>query len=694
MKTTITRDLRTFFIALLIEVVAGCFFPIAATGQTGTDSASYAAGNKIIGHHTFNNFSEMEFAYTGVELPLMALKHYESLIYKDSRKREEFRREITTIEQWKAEKAAIRKAFIRAAGPLQEGSVEVLHRGKLETTDLVIRKIIFNTGEDNWVPANIYIPKNIPAPLPGIVSLCGHNNEGKSAYAQRCAFMALNGYVVISFDFIGTGERQIIPNDTTVYWSSTQHNIMFSKMIAYGANPIWFFIRETMGAVSVLSGLDEVDPDKIGVTGSSGGGYMSVYAAAIDERIKATAPAAAVHGYKEYFVPGDADGEQAFFGMIQDGLDFPDVISFLVAPRPILILSNSRDIWPIGATEHTMKEAKNIYSILGQGERIEMKTWNRGHTFELDQITEAILWFNRWLKNDTSSPVVKPENLEENIPSPGLLKVSPQGNIFLENHKTPQQVFRAYALKYKPEEKDIDGFKDFVSDQVSVGHQTNWKAYDWFVVGNIAGKRIAYSPEPDLLLPVEVLIPPKIKGVMILIDEVGRKSDLDWQVRFASEGFLVLRPDLRGWGETSIKKEWADREGWMRNVYSSSSVTLYTTAHLAGKSLILDRTKDLIALINICGELAPDTPITLWGKRQGGLIAMLAGFVDERVTGLTMEQSLYSFQDVIDRENPVYPIESNIHGLLQWGIDIPDITEYLGNRVKVINPVNALMFPQ
>src|SRR5690606_5435135 len=88
--------------------------------------------------------------------------------------------------------------------------------GIVEREDYTIEKIIFESRPNFPVTANLYLPKNITTPRPGVVGTCGHSTNGKAAeaYQSFAQGLAKLGYVCLIFDPIGQGERlQYVKDD-------------------------------------------------------------------------------------------------------------------------------------------------------------------------------------------------------------------------------------------------------------------------------------------------------------------------------------------------------------------------------------------------------------------------------------------------------------------------------------------------
>ena len=122
------------------------------------------------------------------------------------------------------------------------------------------------------------------------------------------------------------------------------------------------FIWDGIRAIDYLCSRPEIDTTRIGITGRSGGGTQTTYIAAFDSRIKAAAPECYVTSYEKLLMSrGPQDAEQNFAGGIAAGLDISDLlISF--APKPMLLVTTTRDIFSIQGARDAFKDAKQAYA--------------------------------------------------------------------------------------------------------------------------------------------------------------------------------------------------------------------------------------------------------------------------------------------------------------------------------------------
>ena len=140
----------------------------------------------------------------------------------------------------------------------------------------------------------------------------------------------------------------------------------------------WNCIR----ALDYLQSRKEVDPERIGVTGRSGGGAYSWWIAAIDERIKAAVPVAGITDLENHVVDGCVEGHCDCMFMVNTyRWDYP-LVAALVAPRPLLIgNTDARRDLPAGRRRcGRTSKVRKIYELYGAGDKLALNDHRRART--------------------------------------------------------------------------------------------------------------------------------------------------------------------------------------------------------------------------------------------------------------------------------------------------------------------------
>ncbi|MBO7404151.1 MAG: acetylxylan esterase, partial [Clostridia bacterium] len=195
-----------------------------------------------------------------------------------------------------------------------------------------IEKIMFETRPGFWSTGNLYLPDPMPAgKCPAILNVIGHwlrqrlTRMDEADYPQQIANFAMMGFVCLVTDMIGmVDSRQI------------SHEYGGGELELWLSNGLGVQLWNNIRALDLLSAMPEVDPERIGVTGASGGGSQSLFLALADDRIKAAAPINMI----SLMMQGGCDCENAP-GLRRD-TDNGEMCAML-APRPLFLAGSTGD---------------------------------------------------------------------------------------------------------------------------------------------------------------------------------------------------------------------------------------------------------------------------------------------------------------------------------------------------------------
>jgi cephalosporin-C deacetylase-like acetyl esterase len=249
-----------------------------------------------------------------------------------------------------------------------------------------LENIIYESQPGYYVTSSLFIPDNLKGEkAPAIVYCSGHSDNGyrPNGYQQEILNFVKKGFVVFAFDPMGQGERLQYYNPKTgkskFKWPSHEHSYPGAQLLLTGNTLALDFIWDGIRAVDYLLTRKEIDGNRIGITGRSGGGTQSAYIAAFDDRIKAAAPENYITNFKWLFqAMGPQDAEQNFFYGIEKGLDMADLLE-VRAPKPTLVVTTSQDMFPIQGAIETVKEVSKIYKAYGKPENFLMVSDDAPH---------------------------------------------------------------------------------------------------------------------------------------------------------------------------------------------------------------------------------------------------------------------------------------------------------------------------
>ncbi len=471
---------------------------------------------------------------------------------------------IKTPEDALAYHQRMKATFIQHLGGFPERTpLRAETVGTLDGDGYRIEKVIYESQPQHHVTAILYLPKS-PPPYPAVVIPCGHSSTGKAAQQPMCILLARYGIAALSYDPIGQAERiQILNEDgKPKFKMTTEHTVIGAGCIPVGRNTATYRIWDGMRSIDYLQSRPEIDPSKIGVTGCSGGGTLSSYLMALDDRILCAAPSCYITSWRRLLETiGPQDAEQNIHGQIGYGLDHADFL-MIRAPRPTLILASTRDFFDIQGTWQSFRQAKRFYTRLGYAERVGIVETDAKHGYPKLQREAMVRWMRRWLL-DIDEPVAEPEF---NTLAAKELQCTPKGQVL-----------------QMPDERSVIDLNVQLAAQWSAARQLRWKPENRLAsldeVATLAGirpldklpkatvnkhgalKRVGFRIEKlelagdtSVPLPALLFVPDKQIGQRLLYLSGKGKQDAarkDGPIeKLVLQGNLVLAVDLRGLGET------------------------------------------------------------------------------------------------------------------------------------------------
>ncbi|MEQ9409099.1 MAG: prolyl oligopeptidase family serine peptidase [Fuerstiella sp.] len=275
--------------------------------------------------------------------------------------------------------------------------------GTVEEEEFRVEKLHFQSSPGLYVTASLYLPKVVNEPLPTILYVCGHARMkqgdvsfgNKTGYQHHGAWFARHGYACLTIDTLQLGEIEGIHHGTYRYnrwwWNSR------------GYTPAGVEAWNCIRALDYLETRPEVDSERIGVTGRSGGGAYSWWIAALDDRIRCAVPVAGITTLRNHVVDGCVEGHCDCMYMVNTSRWDYAKVAALVAPRPLLISNSDKDsIFPLDGVVETHRQVSHIYELYGQPEHLGLQITEGPHKDTQELRIHAFRWFNRWLKNDDS----------------------------------------------------------------------------------------------------------------------------------------------------------------------------------------------------------------------------------------------------------------------------------------------------
>lgn len=312
---------------------------------------------------------------------------------------------IATIHDLHARQVQVREFFLHCLGGLPPLDTPLNPRvvGTVEGEGFRIEKIIFESRPGNYVTSNLYLPVDISEPRGAVLFLCGHHEQAKHAdeYQMVCQNLVHAGLIVLAIDPIGQGERfsyhEPSLGGTTVGWGTGEHEYTGLQCWPLGDGIARYFLHDAMRGLDYLRSRSEVDGNRIGVTGNSGGGTQTCLMMLGDPRIAAAAPATFIMSRETYMHCGGAqDAEQIWPGFTAAGFDHEDIL-LAMAPKPVLTLAVTSDFFPIEGTRRTVERSRRFWEMCGHGDSIGLVEDHCDHHYTPNMARAAAAFFSRHL---------------------------------------------------------------------------------------------------------------------------------------------------------------------------------------------------------------------------------------------------------------------------------------------------------
>ncbi len=375
--------------------------------------------------------------------------------------------------------------------------------GVIETEDLIIEKIIITSRKNVYVPCTLYLPKKREGKVPVILMQMGHAEKGKlhPMYQKIARLHAKNGFAVLSIDPVGQGERLSYIDEKTgeilVPATCPEHQQFGNQCFLTGNYPIRYFICDAMRAIDYIETREELDSEKIGATGTSGGGTMTSLIMAYDKRIKAATPSCFLTTRREYYPSGGVqDAEQIWVGGTKENFDHYELISCF-CPRPLLILAAKSDFFPLEGTEKIYNKGKEFYKLFGCEENIRMFTDDCEHKYTLNAAAKSVEFYTEIFLNKKVTIEAKDLGSLDN----GELYSTKSGQV-IKDFSDALIIYEENLKDYNNAKvKTIEEKREFLNSKVFNGREDTkfyLKKFETPDADNLLVERYMWYSQPDM----------------------------------------------------------------------------------------------------------------------------------------------------------------------------------------------------
>lgn len=556
---------------------------------------------------------------------------------------ETFQQDYASLEHWKGVRDKYKQEYLYMLGLSPEpvkSPLKATITGTLKGDGFVVDMLHYQSMPRLYVTGNLYRPSQVETGqrLPAVFYVCGHSNAGrngnKAPYQSHGIWFARHGYICLVVDTLQLGEVAAIHHGTyregRWWWHSR------------GYTPAGVECLNGIRGIDYLISRPDVDPQRIAVTGISGGGAATFWIAAADERVKVAVPVSGMADLPSYVTNRVINGHcDCMF--LHNTFRWPWTrIASLIAPRPMLFANSDQDgIFPMDANQRVINNLERLYSLYGAGDFVDSFVSIGGHAYRQDIRQAAYRFINMHLKNDvrvvTDSEVdlvTGPENKRE-YPIPAeKLRVFPQDsdipkdelNTAIDRHFVPM-------AKVEPPKE---------------GEYETWRAP---ILAELRRVVFGYFPER---------IPPAQVNGEWLTSEPGIKVRLQPMSSSASSRparvLLIVRNSDPGEGAPSLLKrvqESGDRVYMCapRGVDQTRWTQKNPPNHVARSHVLLGRTIDtgrvwdVVAAARYLRAQYADAPLYVAGEGSAAVLAAYAALLEPEIAGVRVIDPPQSHMD-------------------------------------------------
>ena len=590
-------------------------------------------------------------------------------------RREAAYEELETAEDLRRWQDERREFFVRQLGGFPEKTpLNPQVTGRIKFDNYRIEKLYFESQPGLHVTATLYLP-NGEGPFPAVLHPTGHSASAKKRdlYQQASIVIAEGGCAVLCYDPIGQGERrQVMQSDGKPFPTTVEHTLINQGAHLLGSGTARTMVWDGMRAIDYLQSRPDIDGEKIGCKGISGGGTNTSYLMALDDRIIAAAPGCYLTGFRSLLSTiGPQDAEQNIHGQIAFGMDHADYV-LMRLPQPTLIMAATDDYFDIGGAWRLFREGKRFATRLGFPERIDLVEPDTEHGFPPGMRRGAANWMRRWLLDKDAMVAggerdffsVLPEEDLNSTPTGSVLDLEGARTIFEIQANRATELAGQRGMEFDPGKvRDLIGARTLSSLPDPV-------------VKSMGDDTYVLESEPGIFLPVRVL-------------NAG-EGDLGHTILLGDREIVpegqVLKVDLRGLGETRKVNSGKDAKSIVGVDWADT-----TMASLLGKTYVGMRAEDIWQIVLAWRQESGDDTLTpdLVASGEAVIPALHAAALEPELFGkIRLSGVTDAWTDVVET-----PIARNQQSNLVFGAlqeyDLRTLREYLWEKLTIENATSG-----
>jgi len=470
----------------------------------------------------------------------------------------------------------LRKSVLEMIGvlPTEKTALHATIVGRVSGDGFHIEKLVYQSIPELYVTALVYVPDDGSRIHPAVLVPAGHSSNGKIHYQDLCQRLVHRGYLVMSWDPIGQGERSqfwdVKKKKSRYNLICAEHAVLGNLAYLAGANLARWEIWDGMRAVDYLLTRSDVDSQRISITGTSGGGFQASLLGALDERIRVIIPSCYIAALpmrieNRIFVDPDSDPEQDLFGFISKGVDHAGLL-LMMYPRAFMVAATTLDFFPIQGAHQSYREVQTFYERFGHGDRVAFTESYNPHQYSLHNQEAALDFLDRFNKmplrrglaptvlfKDADLLVTKTGQIAEEYPDSSSLVSFIQKYASDQKRGSHPTLPQLYGSEQDPK---ISSWTVHQFEGAVPPRQLRWETVGASTTGKLHVDRYLLHHSTYLAMPLLHFHIDQggSKGAAIWFSPHGKATREDWPeiAKLLSDGYEVYSFDFRGLGETRM----------------------------------------------------------------------------------------------------------------------------------------------
>ena len=605
---------------------------------------------------------------------------------------------LRTKSDWQKRQQFVKDKLKEIIGPFpKKEALNPEITGIIQKEGYRIEKVIYESVPGFYETGCLYIPDNLKGKAPAILNVFGHDQASfrEEYYQVIITNLVKKGMIVFAIDPLGQGEHvQYYDPEikfSAIGYSVIEHEYMGNVSFLSGVSSAKYFIWDGIRAIDYLLTRKEVDPERLGATGFSGGGTVSAYLGAFDERLKVVVPCSWPLTFQTQLeTKGIQDAENTLIHSLTNGITFEDLIE-VRSPKPTLMAFTTRDEnMAFQGARDALWEAKKVYTAFGRENNLQLVEDDAKHALT-PKIRLAIYAFFQKHFNLPGNPAEEKTDLptvkELTVTPTGQVATSKGGKMIFDLNKTESEKLIknleqsrknmvSHLKKVKIEARQISGYMIPSTDKDGPFINGRYQRSGYTVqLDAIAGESEEYAIPILLFKPDDNLKHPAI----IYLHSKGKITDAEpgGEIeKLVKNGYIVAAADVLGVGEIKNTATRGDAEGY--------------TAVLIGRSMVGIQAGDIVRVVNYLKRQSNVDPLKIGAIAYNEMCLPLvhAAAFDISINNIALIGSLISYQSIAmnkfhkigitKRPNSDYwhPVEVDF----SWGIasvltayDLPDL---------------------